>query len=69
MAWIQVKIAGKVKSFTTKRKAREYMLRLQANTLQDSHTVQLTHGSDHVKHRGKTYTAGHRVETAEFRGY
>jgi len=69
-AVVQLKDCKCSKPFTTKRKAREYMLRLQANTLQDEHVVQLDHGSTHVKTgNGRTYRAGHKVTTADFRGF
>ena len=69
--------------FASKRKAIEYLKRLQmehlGNTpssfgkfsgLQDQHIAQHDHGCVDVKTPdGKTYTAGTKVLTAEFRGH
>ena len=69
MAWVALKVQGRTMRFATKRKAREYLLRAQSDRLEDSHTVQLHHGCSEYKVNGKTYTSGHKVATAEFRGF
>ena len=79
MAWIQ---HGR-KRFASKRKTIEYLKRLQMehlgntpssfgrfNGLLDDHITQLNHGCTDVKTpHGRTYTAGHKVLTEEFRGH
>jgi len=64
MAWV----AHKGKRFASKRKLTEYLHRLNNETLQDQHIVQLHHGCSEYKVNGKTYTSGHKIATAEFRG-
>ncbi len=77
MAWVTLRVLGVDRKFATKRKAREFLLRAQASHiarkgevcgLQDEHTVQLHHGCTEYRVNGKTYTSGHKIATAEFRG-
>jgi len=66
MAWV----VHKGKRFASKRKLTEYLHRLNNDTLQDQHIVQLHHGcTEYVSPAtGRCYTSGHKIATAEFRG-
>jgi hypothetical protein len=74
MAWVKLSdaIPGMFEDsklrFATKRKCREYILRLTSDKLSDQHIVQLHHGCTEYKVNGKTYTSGHKIASAEFRG-
>ena len=67
MAWV----VHKGKRFASTRKLREYLLRLHHETLRDEHIVQLHHGCTEfiAPATGRCYTSGHKIATAEFRGF